>query len=83
VFSDRHELIHDAKVMALYEGIVADLNSRLAQFETMKRVVLVPDEFSIASGELTPSLKLKRRIVHEKYAALIEELYAQPAMVHS
>jgi long-chain acyl-CoA synthetase len=59
----------------LYEGIVAESNKDLAQFERLKRVVLVPDEFSIASGEITPSLKLKRRVVEKKYAALIDQMY--------
>jgi long-chain acyl-CoA synthetase len=60
----------------MYEGIVADLNSRLAQYERLKRIVLVPDEFGIATGELTPSLKLKRRVVEQKYSHEIEEMYA-------
>ena len=69
------ELIRAEKVRALYEGIVADLNNKLAHFERLKRVLLVSDEFSIASGEITPSLKLKRRFVEQKYSAQIEEMY--------
>ena len=76
VFSNREDLVHHEKVRAMYEGIVADLNSRLAQFERPKRIVLVPDEFGIATGELTPSLKLKRRVVEQKYAHEIDEMYA-------
>lgn len=79
-FADREELVHNDRVRALYEGIVADLNTRLAQFERMKRVILVPDEFSIETGEITPSLKLKRRVVEKKYAKLIEALYAEAAV---
>jgi long-chain acyl-CoA synthetase len=78
-FSSRQELIHKDKCRAMYEGIVSDLNSRLAQFERLKRIILVPDEFGIASGELTPSLKLKRRVVEQKYAHEIEEMYAHSA----
>jgi long-chain acyl-CoA synthetase len=77
-FTSRRDLISQPQVRALYEGIVTDLNNRLAQFETLKRLVLVPDEFTVASGELTPSLKLKRRMVEQKYAALIESMYAEP-----
>jgi long-chain acyl-CoA synthetase len=77
-FSSRADLIHDEKVRGLYEGIVADLNSRLAHFETLKRIILVPDEFSVATGEITPSLKLKRRVVEKKYGPLVEALYAAP-----
>ncbi len=57
-YSSRADLIHNVKVRGLYEGIVAELNKDLAQFERLKRLVLVPDEFSIATGEITPSLKL-------------------------
>jgi long-chain acyl-CoA synthetase len=78
-FSSRQDLIHKDKCRAMYEGIVADLNSRLAQFERLKRIILVPDEFGIASGELTPSMKLKRRFVEQKYAREIEEMYAHSA----
>jgi long-chain acyl-CoA synthetase len=76
-FKDRRELIDHPGVQALYEGIVSDLNSRLARFERLKRMTLVPDEFSVASGELTPSLKLKRRIVEARYASAIEALYTE------
>lgn len=78
-FTAPQQLVSDERVRALYEGIVNDVNSRLARFERLKRVILVPDEFSIATGELTPSLKLKRRIVEQKYAAEIESLYALAA----
>jgi long-chain acyl-CoA synthetase len=77
--TSRQDLIHKDKVRAMYEGIVADLNSRLAQFERLKRIILVPDEFGIATGELTPSLKLKRRLVEQKYAREIDEMYAHAA----
>jgi len=74
-FEDRSELIANEKVRALFEGIVTDVNLPLAQFERLKRVLLVPDEFTIASGELTPSLKLKRRVVEQKYSGIIEAMY--------
>ncbi|HEV2022830.1 MAG TPA: long-chain fatty acid--CoA ligase [Terriglobales bacterium] len=76
-FAGRQQLIAEPRIRALFDGIVADLNQRLAQFETLKKVLLVPDEFSVASGELTPSMKLKRRVVEERYRAQIEALYAQ------
>ncbi len=82
-FSQRSDLIARRQVKDLYEGIVHELNHGLAKFEQLKKVLLVPDEFSIASGELTPSMKLKRRVVEKKYADLIDGLYAEesaPAM---
>ena len=66
------------KVRNLYRGIVEDLNKRLAQFETIKKIVVVPDEFTVATGEITPTLKLKRRVIEAKYKQQIDELYQQP-----
>jgi len=77
VFSTRAELTADPKVQSLYEEIVQGINANLARFETLKRVVLVPDEFSAENGALTPTLKLRRRVVEERYRQQIEDLYAQ------
>jgi long-chain acyl-CoA synthetase len=49
----------------------------LAQFEVPKRLLLVPLDFSVDSGELTPTLKVKRRVVERNYAAQIEQLYRE------
>ena len=77
--SDRKALLCDSRVVALYGEIIREVNSALANFETIKRFRLVPDEWSQDSGELTPSMKLKRRVINEKYAAEIDELYADEA----
>jgi long-chain acyl-CoA synthetase len=74
-FGSREELVRDPKVIALYEGIVHDLNQTLARFEKLKRVLLVPHEFTAEDGTLTASMKLRRRVVEERYRELIEELY--------
>jgi long-chain acyl-CoA synthetase len=76
-FSSRAELIADPKVQALYEGIVEEVNQNLARFEKLKRVLLVPDEFTADNGALTPTLKLRRRIIEERYRPQIDALYAQ------
>jgi long-chain acyl-CoA synthetase len=52
------------------------VNATLANFETIKRFRLVPDEWSLDSGELTPSLKLRRRVITQKYAHEIADFYA-------
>jgi long-chain acyl-CoA synthetase len=77
-FTSRPELVASDKVRNLYRGIVEDLNKRLAQFETIKKIVVVPDEFTVATGEITPTLKLKRRVIEAKYKQQIDELYQQP-----
>jgi long-chain acyl-CoA synthetase len=71
----RRELVDNAAVIAHYQAIVDEVNSGLAQFETIKRFTLVPEEWSLAGGELTPSLKLKRRVVNQKYALEITAFY--------
>jgi len=57
------------------EESVDTVNSGLARFETIKRFVVLPVEFTVEGGELTPTMKLKRRVVNEKYVAEIESLY--------
>jgi long-chain acyl-CoA synthetase len=76
-FASRAELIANPKVQALYEGIVEGINGNLARFEKLKRVLLVADEFTPDNGVLTPTMKLKRRVIEERYKKQIDELYAQ------
>jgi len=77
-FKSHQELVASEKVRDLYRGIVEDLNKRLAHFETIKKIVVVPDEFTVATGEITPTLKLKRRVIENKYHQQIEQLYQEP-----
>ena len=71
------ELIRAEIVRKLYQEIVDELNDNLAQFEKLKKMLLVPNELSVADGTLTPSMKLRRRKVEELYRAEIEALYAE------
>jgi long-chain acyl-CoA synthetase len=75
----RVELVADSRVIALYGELVRQVNGSLANFETMKRFRVVPDEWSVETGELTPSMKLMRRVITERYAAAIDELYDDEA----
>jgi long-chain acyl-CoA synthetase len=59
----------------LVQTEVAELTRPLHDYERVRRVALLPDDFSIDGGELTPTLKVKRRVIDEKYSGLIEELY--------
>ncbi len=67
------------RVVALYAEIVNEVNSTLASFETLKRFRVVADDWTQEGGELTPSMKLKRRVLTVRYAAAIAELYADEA----
>lgn len=80
-YSSRAELVADARVQALYEGVVESVNQNLARFEKLKRVLLVADEFSSDNGILTPTLKLRRRVVEQRYREQIDDLYTQAEAV--
>jgi long-chain acyl-CoA synthetase len=80
-FSSRAELIAHPDVQALFDQIIEGINENLARFEKLKRVLLVAEEFTIADGALTPTLKLRRRVIEERYRRQIDELYARAEAV--
>jgi len=69
------DLVMNEQVQKLFEQRIADINSRLAQYESIKKFVLLAHDFSIEGGELTPTLKLRRKIIYEKYKQKLEDLY--------
>jgi long-chain acyl-CoA synthetase len=73
--AEREQLVKRPDVVALYQEIVDGLNRELSQYERIKRIAILPREFTIQSGELTPSLKVKRKVVEEKWGAEIEGVY--------
>ncbi len=73
---NRHELVEDPKIRSEFQALVDKVNSTLANFETIKRFRIVPDEWTVDSGELTPSMKLRRRVIAQKYAREIAGFYA-------
>ena len=74
--ADLSELAARADVRALFDDAVGRVNADLPRHEQLKRFALLPVVFSIESGELTPTLKVKRRVVAERWADVIETLYA-------
>jgi long-chain acyl-CoA synthetase len=72
---DRAALVGRDDVIALYQEMVDALNRDLAQFERIKKFALLPREFSMESGELTPTLKVKRKVVEAKWRDVLETLY--------
>lgn len=76
-FSSREQLVAHVKVRGLYEGIIADLNRNLARYEQLKKVIVIAEEFSTENGVLTASMKLRRRVVEDRYRVRIEEMYAE------
>jgi long-chain acyl-CoA synthetase len=73
--TSRQELVDRPEVVAFYEQAIKDLTPHLAQFERIKKIAVLPKEFSIESGELTPKLSVKRRVVEQKYKDLIDKMY--------
>jgi len=71
----REELLRKPEVVALYEKAIHDLTPHLAQFERIKKVALLPHEFTLEAGELTPTLKVKRRVIEQKYKDVIDRMY--------
>lgn len=76
---DPASLVKNAQVIKAYEEIVDRVNRELAKFENIKRVCVVAEEWSVETDELTPSMKLKRRVVEKKYAKEIEAFYVDEA----
>jgi long-chain acyl-CoA synthetase len=70
------EVAGSAAARELIDGYVRELNARLNRWETVKKFVILPRDLSIEEGELTPSMKIKRRIVEKSFADEIESLYA-------
>ena len=77
------ELVTDAKVHALYQEIVSNLNRDLARFEQIKKFLLLPEPPTIADGTLTPTLKLRRRELEARYSSQIELLYAETVVLEA
>jgi long-chain acyl-CoA synthetase len=78
--AERDEMVKRDDVVALYQEIVEGLNRDLSQFEQIKKFRVLPREFTIESGELTPTMKVKRKAVEQQWAAEIDELYSVGAV---
>jgi long-chain acyl-CoA synthetase len=74
-YIDMNELVFNAKVKELYASRIKELNKNYPPYKTIKYFAVVPSDFSIEGGELTPTLKLKRKFILEKYQDIIEDLY--------
>ena len=74
-FSSREELIARPEIVAFYDRRIQALSKDLAGYEQIKRFTLMPREFTQEGGELTPTLKVKRRVVEQKYRGVIDAMY--------
>ena len=74
--SSREELVRHPEVLRLYQEVLDRLNGSLAQFERVKRFALLPTEFTMERGELTPTMKVRRQVVEQHWRPLIDTIYA-------
>jgi long-chain acyl-CoA synthetase len=74
-FGTRDELVTKPEVLGHYKRLVDELTPDLAQFEKIKKIALLTKEFTQESGEITPTLKVKRRVVEERYRSIIDAMY--------
>jgi len=70
------EIVASEQAKKMIDGYVSDLNSKLNRWETVKRFVILDHDLSVESGEMTPSLKVKRKVVEDNHRAQLDELYA-------
>jgi long-chain acyl-CoA synthetase len=75
-FRDNAELIQLPQVITRYQKVVVEMNKQLGQTEQIKRFRLVQEEWSQNTGELSPTLKLKRKLLTNRYSAVIEEIFS-------
>ncbi|MFQ6616272.1 MAG: AMP-dependent synthetase/ligase [Fidelibacterota bacterium] len=74
-YDSREELVQNPDIVALFQGVVDSAMEDFAQFEKVKKFALLPRKWTIAGNELTPTLKVKRKVVEEKYRQVIEGIY--------
>lgn len=75
-FTNNEELVQHPQIKELYASRIKELNKNYPPYKTIKFFAVIANDFSIEGGELTPTLKLKRKIILEKYKDIIEDLYA-------
>lgn len=74
-FTNWEEAVKNEKIVHLYKEKIKELQDHLADYEKVKKFTLMPAEFDINTGEITPTLKVKRNVVIKKYADIIERMY--------
>ena len=75
VYKDISDLLYNEKFISIVQKHVDKKNTHLARYETIKKFTIVENDFSQKTGELTPSLKVKRKVVREKYKDIIDQMY--------
>jgi long-chain acyl-CoA synthetase len=74
-FRDHEQLVSDPRVCEFVEREILNTLADLARYERPKRVALLPRELTMAAGEVTPTMKVRRRVIESKYQSMIDRLY--------
>ncbi|WP_422646115.1 AMP-dependent synthetase/ligase [Xenorhabdus japonica] len=74
-YHDRLELLRNHQVVELFERRLKEMQKNIVKFHQVKRFILLPEAFSMEKGELTPTLKLRRKIIAQRYQSEIESMY--------
>jgi long-chain acyl-CoA synthetase len=76
-YHDRLELLKHSHIVEMFEQRLSEMQKELARFEQVKKFTLLPQAFSMELGELTPTLKLRRKIIQQRYQTEIESMYLE------
>jgi long-chain acyl-CoA synthetase len=74
-YVNNHDLVNKKEIHELFDKDMSQFQKKLANYERVRKFTLLDHTFSIESGEITPSFKIKRKFVEERYGPLIEEMY--------
>jgi long-chain acyl-CoA synthetase len=75
-YENTDELLKKPEIYALIEGRIKELQKNMANYEQIKKFALIKKGFSIETGELTNTLKIRRAVIMQKYKSIIDEMYA-------
>lgn len=75
-FENPRDLAQNETFLKIIDKYISQVNDKLAKYETVKKYKILENDFSMEGGELTVTLKVKRNVIHAKYTAIIEEMYA-------
>jgi long-chain acyl-CoA synthetase len=74
-YIDIEGLVNNKLIKELFEKRLAAINKQYPSYKTIKYFAIIPREFSIEGGELTPTLKMKRKVIYDKYKEIVDDLY--------
>lgn len=75
-FKDHQDLIAKPEILAIYEKEVKNFSKNMASHEKVRKFKLIASEFTVETGELTPTMKVKRKVIEQKYHTLIDDMYS-------